>query len=108
MNGGRGLSARGLSPDRVAKMLPLVRVLLSDPGAFCELDPEAIDVPVLIFLLFEEHRQEPIALGFVFGFVVECLTLLGLDRDEIVREVDRVFVALGAVGRPAEKAILPS
>jgi hypothetical protein len=102
------IGGRRLSADRVAKMLPLVRTLLSDPGAFCDLDPEAIDVPVLISLLLEEHRQEPIALGFVFGFVVECLTLLGFGRDEIVLEVDRVFVALGAVGRPAEKAILPS
>lgn len=93
---------------RVLAMMPVARLLSEHPDEFCDLGRDAVDAPALIFLIVEEYRVNPYCCGFLLGFAVHSLSSLGLSRDDIVREVDRVFATVEAVCRSAEIARRPS
>lgn len=93
---------------RVLAMMPVARLLSEHPEEFCSLGCGVVDVPALMFLIVEEHNGNPYCSGFMLGFVVDTLSKLGLSRDDIVREVDRVFNTLRVVGCSSEVARRPS
>jgi hypothetical protein len=93
---------------RVLAMVPVARLLSERPDEFCKLGRDAVDAPALILLIVEDYRANPYCCGFLLGFVVHSLSSLGLSRDDIVREVDRVFETFRAIGSSSEVARRPS